>query len=208
MDKGGVVLAAMKAHKSGGRFSMIIDKVPRKAKKHHLRSLRKQRNSKSGKKLLKIGGTKLWPKRRAATIKVRLTDRRSKNKKDKLMATKALTHPSSLKGATARSVKKARIARRTRIVRIMGQGQFTVDNKTLRELSKVDNSIVQLVNSDRPDDVEFKKRLAQLTDIVEMTGKPLNPKEIIQSDIILPSVDLSLDDAKKLFKGEGVIPII
>ena len=56
--------------------------------------------------------------------------------------------------------------------------------------------------------MEFKKRLAQLTDIVEMTGKPLNPKEIIQSDIILPSVDLSVDDAKKLFKGEGVIPII
>jgi hypothetical protein len=41
-----------------------------------------------------------------------------------------------------------------------------------------------------------------------MTGKPLNPKDIIQSDIILPSADLSIDDAKKLFKGEGVIPII
>ncbi len=198
----------MKAHKSGGRISRMINKFPSKAKKHHLRSLRKQTNSKSGRRLLKIGRAKLPPKRRVATFKVRLTDRRGKNKKNKLMATKALTHPSSLKKAMARSVKKARIDRRTRIVRIMGQGQFTVDNKTLRELSKVDNSIVQLVNSDRPDDAEFKKRLAQLTDIVEMTGKPLNPKEIIQSDIILPSVDLSVDDAKKLFKGEGVIPII
>ena len=112
----------MKAHKSGGRFSRMIDKVPSKAKKHHLRSPRKQRNSKSGRRLLKIGGTKLQPKRRVAAIKVRLTDRRTKNKKNKLMATKALTHPSSLKRATARPVKKARIARRTRIVRIMGQG--------------------------------------------------------------------------------------
>jgi len=198
----------MKAHRSGGRISRMINKVPNKAKEHHLRSLRKQKTSNSGRKPLKIGGTKLRPKRRVAAIKFRLTDRRSKNKKNKLMATKALTQPSSLKRATARSVKKARIARRIRIVRIMGQGQFTVDNKTLRELSKVDSSMVQLVNSDRPDDAEFKKRLAQLTDIVEMTGKPLNPKEIIQSDIILPSVDLSVDDAKKLFKGEGVIPII
>jgi hypothetical protein len=186
----------------------MINKAPSKAKKHHLRSLGKQRTSSTGRRLLKIGGTKLQPKSRVATIKFRPTDRRSKNKKNKSMTTKSLTHPNSLKRATARSVKKARIVKRTRIVRIMGQGQFTVDNKTLRELSKVDSSIVQLVNSDRPDDVEFKKRLAQLTDIVEMTGKPLNPKEIIQSDIILPSVDLSVDDAKKLFKGEGVIPMI
>ena len=193
----------MKAHKSGRRFSRMIDKVPSKAKKHPLRSLSKQRTSNTGRSL-RIGGAKPRPKRRVATIKFRITDRRSKNKKNKT----ALTHPSNLTRATTKSVKKARIVRRTRIVRIMGQGQFTVDNKTLRELSKVDNSIVQLVSSDRPDDAEFKKRLAQLTDIVEMTGKPLNPKDIIQSDIILPSADLSVDDAKKLFKGEGVIPII
>jgi len=193
----------MKAHKSPSRFSRTIDKVPGKAKKHPLRPLSKQRTSNTGRSL-SIGGAKRRPKRRVATIKFRITDRRSKNKKNKT----AHTHPSNLTRATAKSVKKARIVRRTRIVRIMGQGQFTVDNKTLRELSKVDNSIVQLVSSDRPDDAEFKKRLAQLTDIVEMTGKPLNPKDIIQSDIILPSADLSIDDAKKLFKGEGVIPII
>jgi ribosomal protein S25 len=198
----------MKAHKSGDRFSRMINKVPSKAKKHHLRSLSKQRTSNTGRRPLKISGTKPRPKRKVATIQFRLTDTRSKNKKNKPMATKALTHPRSLKRATAGSVKNARIVRRSRIVRIMGQGQFTVDNKTLRELSKVDSSIVQVVNSDRPDDAEFKKRLAQLIYIVETTGKPLNPKEIIQSDIILPSVDLSVDDAKKLFKGEGVIPTI
>lgn len=193
----------MKSHKSGRRFSRMIDKVPSKAKKDPLRSLSKQRTSNTVRSI-RIGGAKPRPKRRVAKIKFRITDRRSKNKKNKT----ALTHPSNLTRATAKSVKKARIVRRTRIVRIMGQGQFTVDNKTLRELSKVDNSIVQLVSSDRTDDAEFKKLLAQLTDIVEMTGKPLNPKDIIQSDIILPSADLSVDDAKKLFKGEGVIPII
>lgn len=198
----------MKAHKSGRRFSRIINKVPSKSKKHHLRSLGKQRARNAGRRLLKIGGTKLRPTGRVATNKFGVIDRRSKNKTNKRIATKALTHPRSLKRATARTVEKTRIVRRTRIVRIMGQGQFTVDNKTLRELSKIDSSIVQLVNSDRPDDAEFKKRLAQLTDVVETTGKPLNPKEIIQSDIILPSVDLSVDDAKKLFKGEGVIPTI
>jgi hypothetical protein len=88
----------------------------------------------------------------------------------------------------------------------MGQGQFTVDNITLKRLNEIDDSIVQLVSKEKSDDVEFKKRLTELTDIVEAKGKPLDPKEIIQSDIILPSPDLSVDEAKRLFNGEGVIP--
>jgi hypothetical protein len=96
--------------------------------------------------------------------------------------------------------------REYRIVRIMGQGQFTVDNSTLKRLSELDDSIVQLVSKDRSDDNEFRNRLTDLTRIVESKGKPLDPKEIIQSDIILPSTDLSVDEAKKLFMGEGVIP--
>lgn len=96
--------------------------------------------------------------------------------------------------------------REYRIVRIMGQGQFTVDNSTLKRLSELDDSIVQLVSKDRSDDTEFRNRLTELTRIVESKGKPLDPKEIIQSDIILPSTDLSVDEAKKLFMGEGVIP--
>lgn len=90
----------------------------------------------------------------------------------------------------------------------MGQGQFTVNNSILKKLNEIDDSIVQLVGNVRSDDMEFKKRLSELTYIVEKNGKPLDPKEIIQSDIILPSVDLSIDEAKKLFKGEGVIPEI
>lgn len=96
--------------------------------------------------------------------------------------------------------------REYRIVRIMGQGQFTVDNSTLKKLNEIDDSIVQLVGKDRSDDIEFRNRLTELTRIVESSGKPLDPKEIIQSDIILPSTDLSVDEAKKLFMGEGVIP--
>lgn len=95
---------------------------------------------------------------------------------------------------------------RYRVVRIMGQGQFTVDNITLKRLNEIDDSIVQLVSKEKSDDVEFKKQLTELTNIVEAKGKPLDPKEIIQSDIILPSPDLSVDEAKRLFNGEGVIP--
>lgn len=184
----------------------MATKVPVKAKKHSLRSVSKQRARDTGRTILKKSDTKLRPRQRLAAVKSQFTV--NKNKNNKKMATKAITHLSKITRDKGKAVKKARMARRTRIVRIMGHGQFTVDNKTLRELSRVDSSIVQLVSSDRPDDTEFKKRLSQLTKIVEMTGKPLSPNEIIQSDIILPSVDLSIDEAKKLFKGEGVVPAI
>jgi len=186
----------------------MTTKVPVKAKKHSLRSVSKQRTRDTGRTILKKSDTKLRPRQRIAAVKSQFTVNKNKNKNNKKMATKALNHISKITRDKAKAVKKVRMARRTRIVRIMGHGQFTVDNKTLRELSRVDSSIVQLVSSDRPDDTEFKKRLSQLTKIVEMTGKPLSPNEIIQSDIILPSVDLSIDEAKKLFKGEGVVPAI
>jgi len=95
-----------------------------------------------------------------------------------------------------------------KIVRIMGHGQFTVDSKTLKKLNDIDNAMVELVSKERSDDLEFKKRLTELNNIVVKNGKPLDPREIIKSDIILPSADLSIDEAKRLFRGEGVIPEI
>jgi len=133
-----------------------------------------------------------------------------KDKKTKKAATKQATKRIRRTGtktkASAIYKTSHRPSERHRIVRIMGQGQFTVDNITLKRLNEIDDSIVQLVSKEKSDDAEFKKRLTELTDIVEAKGKPLDPKEIIQSDIILPSPDLSVDEAKRLFNGEGVIP--
>lgn len=95
-----------------------------------------------------------------------------------------------------------------KIVRIMGHGQFTVDSRTLKKLNDIDNSIVEMVSVERSDDAQFKKKLTELSHIVVDNGKPLDPHEIIKSDIILPSADLSIDEAKRLFRGEGVIPEI
>jgi hypothetical protein len=136
-----------------------------------------------------------------------------KSQKTRKAATK-LTTNTITRGAKTR--KKAGVISQTRdrspvkyrIVRIMGQGQFTVDNSTLKRLSEIDDLIVQLVSKERSDDAEFRSRLTELTNIVETRGKRLDPKEIIQSDIILPSTDLSVDEAKKLFRGEGVVPEI
>lgn len=93
-----------------------------------------------------------------------------------------------------------------KIVRIMGHGQFAIDIRTLKKLSDIDTEIVELVSAERSDDFEFKKKLTELNDIVVKNGKPVDPREIIKSDIILPSADLSIDEAKRLFRRDGVIP--
>ncbi len=110
------------------------------------------------------------------------------------------------KTAIAKTTRRSTASASNKIVRIMGHGQFTVDSRTLKKLNEIDNTIVQMVSVERSDDQEFKKRLTELSHIVVENGKPLDAHEIIKSDIILPSADLSIDEAKKLFRGEGVIP--
>jgi hypothetical protein len=146
--------------------------------------------------------------RSAATkLKSRRTGR-GKSRSKRVMPTRKGATKTRNKAAIAKARKGGAVTPSNKIVRIMGHGQFTVDGRTLKRLNDIDNAIVELVSTERSDDTEFKKRLTELSNLVVEKGKPLDPHEIIRSDIILPSADLSIDEAKKLFKGEGVIPEI
>jgi len=146
--------------------------------------------------------------RSAATkLKSRRTGR-GKSRSKRVMPTRKGGTKTRSKTAVAKTTKRTAPAPSNKIVRIMGHGQFTVDGRTLKKLNDIDNAIVELVSTERSDDTEFKKKLTELSNLVVEKGKPLDPHEIIKSDIILPSADLSIDEAKKLFKGEGVIPEI
>ena len=146
--------------------------------------------------------------RSAATkLKSRRTGR-GKSRSKRVMPTRKGATKTRNKAAIAKAGKRGAVTPSNKIVRIMGHGQFTVDGRTLKKLNDIDNAIVELVSAERSDDTEFKKKLTELSNLVVEKGKPLDPHEIIRSDIILPSADLSIDEAKKLFKGEGVIPEI
>jgi hypothetical protein len=154
---------------------------------------------------IKKKSPKLKKKETIKAKKVRSSSIKSIGQQRKTLPTKrkvSIPTPAKAKRATV----GVRPLQKNKIVRIMGQGQFMVDNKILKKLNEIDNSIVQLVSNDRTDNTEFKKRLTELTDIVEKNSKQLDPKEIAQSDIILPSTDLSIEEAKRLFQGEGVVP--
>jgi len=105
----------------------------------------------------------------------------------------------SRKQTARRGVKK-------KIIRVLGQGQFSVDSETLRKLNSIDNSIVRKFETENLTDQEFKLKMEQLEEIVTKKGKLLDPKVIVSSDIILPGNDLTIEEANKFFHGEGIIP--
>jgi hypothetical protein len=144
----------------------------------------------------------------ATKLKSRRTGKGKSRSKRVVSTRKATIETRNKKTAIAKARKRSAVAPSNKIVRIMGHGQFTVDGRTLKKLNDTDNAIVELVSTERSDDTEFKKKLTELSNLVVENGKPLDPHEIIRSDIILPSADLSIDEAKKLFRGEGVIPEI
>jgi hypothetical protein len=143
----------------------------------------------------------------ATKLKSRRTGR-GKSRSKRVVSTRKAAIKTRNQTAIAKTRKGSAVRPSNKIVRIMGHGQFTVDGRTVKKLNDIDNTIVDLVSTERSDDTEFKKRLMELNNLVVKNGKPLDPHEIIKSDIILPSADLSIDEAKKLFRGEGVIPEI
>lgn len=90
------------------------------------------------------------------------------------------------------------------IVRIMGEGQFQVSSTILDELNELDNKIVDEVAKDNEE--RLRALLTEMISMVKREATPLDPAEIVESNVIIPPEDLSLDEAKKIFTGEGIIP--
>ncbi len=97
-----------------------------------------------------------------------------------------------------------------KIVRILGHGQFYIDNDVLNELNSIDNGIVSLLENkesktDESIATAFEKQLQLLESIVRQKGVAIESNEIVSSDIVMPGKDITLKEARNLFKGEGII---
>lgn len=89
------------------------------------------------------------------------------------------------------------------IVRLMLEGQYELDKAQVDELNKIDNSLVKIVVSN--DESTFRTEFRKLIDYVHMNGRRI-PDDILKpSDVIIPPEDITLEEAKKIFSGEGLI---
>ena len=102
-------------------------------------------------------------------------------------------------------VKSPRLKQKQLIVRVMDLGQFNLNIKNAKEINQLDNSLVDIVKRYNLLKREFGKKLTKMLSLVVKQGKSLDQKQIVKSDIILPPSDISIDEASKLFIGEGIV---
>jgi hypothetical protein len=90
------------------------------------------------------------------------------------------------------------------IVRILGEGQFRVDDAAAAELNQLDTELETAV--EHGDEAAFTAALTQLLANVRAHGSPLPPDMLEPSELILPHQDSSMDEVRKLLTDEGLIP--
>ena len=90
------------------------------------------------------------------------------------------------------------------IVRISGEGQFSIDDAATAALNRLDSELEAAVN--RNDEAAFTAALHGLLDQVRAHGSALAADTLEPSDLILPPEDASMDEVREMLTEEGLIP--
>ena len=90
------------------------------------------------------------------------------------------------------------------IVRLLGEGQYTVDDSLLVRLNELDDEVEKAVAAG--DERALWTGLQALADAVRENGVKLADDDLSPSDAIIPPEDLSLEEARELMQDEGFIP--
>jgi hypothetical protein len=90
------------------------------------------------------------------------------------------------------------------IVRIATEGQFRLPDEQSDRLNQLDNDVVAAVEAG--DEERFRQLFDEMIELVRSQGEDLGDDELVESEVILPPPDTSLDDARAEFTGEGLIP--
>ena len=90
------------------------------------------------------------------------------------------------------------------IVRISTEGQYELGEDSGAALNELDNQVVAACDAN--DEQAFNASFGRLLELVRTEGQPVPDDELVGSDVILPPPDVSLEEAKAEFTGEGLIP--
>jgi len=89
------------------------------------------------------------------------------------------------------------------IVRILGEGQFRVDDDAATKLTALDKDLDAAVRDQTED--AFSAALRAAVALVRATGMPVADDEFVTADYILPFSDATVDEVRKLL-ADGTIP--
>ena len=90
------------------------------------------------------------------------------------------------------------------IVRLMGEGQFQASDDLLGRLNALDDQAQAAV--DAGNEPELDRVLDEMWQLVQSEGERLADDDLSASDVVIPPSDLTLEETKRLFSDEGLIP--
>jgi hypothetical protein len=90
------------------------------------------------------------------------------------------------------------------IVRISTEGQYELTESHVDALNELDNKAV--VACESGDEEQFGQAFTELIEFVRKNGQPVPEDSLESSDVIVPPPDVSFEEARAEFSGEGLIP--
>lgn len=90
------------------------------------------------------------------------------------------------------------------IVRLMGEGQWRVDEALAARLEELDAATEHAVEAG--DQAALHAALQALHDTVRTAGEKLDHTHLAPSDAVVPPPDLTLDEARRLLESDESIP--
>jgi hypothetical protein len=90
------------------------------------------------------------------------------------------------------------------IVRLMGEGQWRVDDAVRERLNALDGEALQAL--ERNDEAALDAKLEEMGELVRSSGEPLAADDLTPSDVVIPPADLTLEETRELFESGGLIP--
>jgi hypothetical protein len=90
------------------------------------------------------------------------------------------------------------------IVRLMGDAQYRVDDALREKLQALDDQASEAL--EREDEAEMDRHLDEMWKLVQAEGDLLPFDDLHPSDALIPPSDLSLEETRKLFSEDGLIP--
>jgi hypothetical protein len=92
------------------------------------------------------------------------------------------------------------------IARLLNEGQYRIDDVLATKLDEIDDKAVAALNAD--DETELDRRLDEMWGLVQAEGERLPDDDLRPSDLIIPPSDLTLEETRRLFSEDGLIPEI
>ncbi|MBX6378211.1 MAG: hypothetical protein IRY95_06635 [Clostridia bacterium] len=83
------------------------------------------------------------------------------------------------------------------IIRILSEGQYRLPADVLAELDRVDDAVLDAVENG--DAEAFRRSLQNVVDLVRQRGSRVADDELVESDLVLPPPDTTLEEARQLF---------